>query len=311
MKQIYLLIMTMLLGLTVSMKAQTVISSEVTPNDTNKTEYEAFDEDSIENWDIGTYNYTSLSHSYPTIDICWGRGSADYDRFGIGKLFPETGLIEVKLGTTKFQNYFLDSNITEYDFSYLAVKNASIDFAGIKAEKNEMPYKMWALNLASRSGWGYKLWNGGSFVLYYGTGMTWTSMDISNRPVNASERNAVNNFHKSIRFGTTLESGVKLGITENIGVDFAYNRQIVYPRHLFFYDVVSSIAHGIPQGLASWFAKEVGEKNSKAMPIVYFVLKNAIGYGFYELRTQSMNWPVKTAKPLVYDYFNVSLSFTF
>jgi hypothetical protein len=53
------------------------------------------------------------------------------------------------------------------------------------------------------------------------------------------------------------------------------------------------------------------DRSPYAGPIVHFVLKNALSYGFYELRKKHMNWPVQTVAPLMYENYKVGLTFAF
>jgi hypothetical protein len=46
-------------------------------------------------------------------------------------------------------------------------------------------------------------------------------------------------------------------------------------------------------------------------PVVAFILKGAISYGMYELRSNNMNWPIKTAEPMMFDNYKVGITFTF
>jgi hypothetical protein len=60
-----------------------------------------------------------------------------------------------------------------------------------------------------------------------------------------------------------------------------------------------------------YFIKEIFYASPSAGPIVYFLLKNALSYGIYELRQEKMNWPFSSAPPLSFDSFRFGLMFTF
>ncbi len=56
---------------------------------------------------------------------------------------------------------------------------------------------------------------------------------------------------------------------------------------------------------------EVFESSPAAGPIVNFLLKNALAYGFYELRQEKMNWPFNSEAPIAYDQFKFGVTVVF
>jgi hypothetical protein len=90
-----------------------------------------------------------------------------------------------------------------------------------------------------------------------------------------------------------------------------YERSIVFERHLFWKWAGSGIIEVAAQGLLDAFIKEIFKSSPSAGPIVYFVLKSALGYGLYELRQEKMNWPFSSAPPIAFNNIKFGVTFTF
>ena len=74
----------------------------------------------------------------------------------------------------------------------------------------------------------------------------------------------------------------------------------------------SEIIEGAADGIAGMVARTTfGRSSPKSLPIFNFILRNAVAYGFKELRREKMNWPFDTAAPLNITSWNVGLSVSF
>ena len=80
---------------------------------------------------------------------------------------------------------------------------------------------------------------------------------------------------------------------------------------MFWYWTASELVKGATTGLLGTFINEVGKASPSAVPVVNFVLQNALNYGFYELRQKHMNWPVHTEAPLIFDTFKIGVNVNF
>ena len=118
-------------------------------------------------------------------------------------------------------------------------------------------------------------------------------------------------FEDGVRFGTSSEGGLKIVATSLVTLEVGYERTVVFERHLFWKWAGSGIIEAASQGLLDVFIKEIMKSSPAAGPVVYFVLKSALGYGIYELRQDKMNWPFKSSAPLSFDSFKFGLTFTF
>jgi hypothetical protein len=96
-----------------------------------------------------------------------------------------------------------------------------------------------------------------------------------------------------------------------LSLDVAYERSIIFERHLFMKWVGSGLIEAISQGLLDTFIGRIAKSSPAALPIINVLLKGALAYGLYELRQEKMNWPFPSAPPLSYDQWKVGLTFNF
>ena len=59
------------------------------------------------------------------------------------------------------------------------------------------------------------------------------------------------------------------------------------------------------------FINEILNSSPAAGPVVFFILKSALGYGLYELRQDKMNWPFTSAPPIAFDNIKFGVTFVF
>jgi hypothetical protein len=85
----------------------------------------------------------------------------------------------------------------------------------------------------------------------------------------------------------------------------------VYERHLFWKWAGSGIIELASQGLLDAFIREILKSTPAAGPVVFFILKSALGYGLYELRQEKMNWPFSSAPPMAFDNIKFGVTFVF
>jgi len=117
-------------------------------------------------------------------------------------------------------------------------------------------------------------------------------------------------FSKTLRFGNSFQGGVQFKFN-NIGIDAAYERSVIYSRHLFWKWGGSELIEVTGQWLVDLFVEDILDSSPGAAPVVNFLLKNALSYGIYELRQEKMNWPFETAAPIVFNQFKIGVNFVF
>jgi hypothetical protein len=247
-------------------------------------------------------------HGSPTVDLRYGISGINLKQFS-GK-FADPNLLELKLGYTDEKNYKFKENIVDYDFKYLYLSNISTDIGNVTSASSELENTTWRFGLGKASGYGYKI-GSGAVIPYYSYDLSWSKLDLKNQLIPVEDKDMLDNFNGTFRFGTSTEGGVKIKVIPMLTFDASYERAIIFPKHLFWKWAGSVAIESIGQFLVDDFVSEIMHSSPYAGPVMSFILKNALSYGIYELRQDKMNWPFKSAVPLAYDQFKFGFTVNF
>ena len=243
----------------------------------------------------------------PTISLNYGLAELNHNNLSAS--FSDPNLIEAKFGYTHEDTLWSTSNILKARTNYLTIGNISNDIGG-KSTSGKIKTNSWRVELGWMKGYGYNL-GMSAIIPYYYSSLSWTRIEVKDSLTNISDREILDRFNKSFRFGTTAEGGVRIKLIPNLAVEAGYERAVVFERHLFWKWLGSALIEQGGQWAVDAFVNEIGDSSPFAVPIVNFVLKNAVSYGMYELRKDKMNWPFESAAPLMYDQFKVGVTFIF
>ena len=247
----------------------------------------------------------------PSIDISYGLSNAKLKDSEID--FPRNGMIDLKLGF-KYIGEYKPGNIVRFRNSFV---HGSIISPQIDLKSNDLEAETWRFGMGSATGYGYKISKKTSLVFHNSNSFTWTGYDgnYSAFPYDSSSYNGIFPyivpFNESFRFGTGTEAGILIPVWGIFGLQIQYDRTLVFPRHLFWKWLGSSVIEFAAQGAIDGFIRAILKSTPEAVPIVDFILKNGLSYGLYELRRDKMNWPFNSEKPLLFDSFKLGFTFTF
>jgi len=269
-------------------------------------------------WSLISFPSKAIS---PTIQVFYSASSPsllnekhkDYNDPFSGDFF-KSNFGEIRLGTTMHSMKYPDFGIADYDFSSIYFKYLGPEgFTMNSPLDNEYNLKVLQFGFSGASGYGYRSEDGWfGFYLFTGGTMNWSDVAYSIESGGDIESNtALNTFDGTLRFGESYESGFKIGALGPLNLITSYESMIIYPRHLFWKWTISELIEQIGIGVAGQFAKSIMKKSPELGPIVNWVLKTGIYYGLYELRKTNMNWPYKTAPPLMINSWKLGLSMEF
>lgn len=280
--------------------------------------WDKFDDENYEaNWSLEDnfkYGFFGRKNAFetnaPTIDLLYGNMMPVYDRKEFIAEFAPAALAEVRLGLRNEYKLPPITRIHEYSYSYLSAMYASNKLGGLE-EDDKLNYNAWILTLANHSGYGYRFTESMSLTFYNSNGITFTINDFTDNENEIVKENAeivIDKFSENYHFGENFEAGLKLRLIYNISLDAGFERNAIYRRHMFWMWTGQKIVQGVADGFLDWFLAKVEKSSPVLLPVVHFVLKNAIDYSFYELQKDKMNWPFDTEEALIYDQFKVGLS---
>lgn len=249
-------------------------------------------------------------NSRATMQINYLLNQPSYHKEAFSGSLADNRGFEIKLGSITFDTLASSASIFDYESGFITVKNHNSSWVSAESD-NGIRYNAWAIGLNGHSGYSYKLGEAQRLTLYHGGSLQWTRLEFLDSAESQISQDNLNAFNESFRFGQNFESGIQLRFADNIAFDASYERNVVFPRHLFLNWIISNMTEAAAGGLIDVFVNQVENDSPSFVPIVNFVLKSALSYGFYELRKSDMNWPFSTAAPFTYDSFKVGLTFIF
>lgn len=220
---------------------------------------------------------------------------------------------ELKLGTIKQKNIYGKEDLLKEKYNYFLISNYSSYIKNKNSNLSDINTDTWKLGFGSQTGYGYKFSQSFAIVPYTEGSFNWSRINFAydTNFVTAYDRKIIDLYDESFRLGTSSAGGVKFKMFDNLVLDFSYERQLVFQRVLFWKMAGSYIIEAASQGLLDNFIYKIFESSPYAAPIVSFILKNALSYGFYELRQEKMNWPFKSESSLSFDLFKFGITFIF
>jgi len=253
----------------------------------------------------------------PFLEFNYGFGEPKHKK--LNSDFSETGLVEFKIGYSELEIYESDY-ILELDEKYLFASNISPDLKSGENNITGFDADAWRFGFGNRSSYGYKLGEI-SILPYSQSDFTWTKIDVNNLPdvtilpfplpAVVEDAEILGRYNGTFRFGNSNSAGIKIEISEFIGLNAEYETAVVYPRHLFWKQTGSFLIEQAGLQAVDYFVDEIMDRSPAAAPIVNFILRNSLSYAFYTLKRDDMNWPFKTETPLTYETVKFGLSFAF
>ncbi len=243
----------------------------------------------------------------PAINFSYG--FSDINLKGINSSFAKPNSLELKLGHLRETPIDDSEEIVKYRFTNLFLSYISTELSN-KTNAEGLRSNLWRFGGGWSKGYGYKLGNS-SLVLYNSGSFVWSRFDLKDSPANQEDKEKLDRFNQSFRFGTSTEDGIRIKLFPVIAVGAGYERTIIFERHMVWKWLGSEVIYLAGQGALDAFINEIKDSSPIAVPIVSFILKGALSYGMYQLRQEKMNWPFKTSAPLAYDQFKFGITFIF
>ena len=245
----------------------------------------------------------------PTISLHYG--FSNISRNDVITSFADNNLIELKLGYTTRRSSSYAEYLNRYKYRYIFVAHNSTKLAGGSGTTNDIETNNWRFGFGRASGYGYKLGESASVVPYFAYSMDWTQLDFGDDSLNVNDERVKKLYNGTFRFGSSNEAGIRFQVTRLLTVETGFERSIVFERHLFWKWAGSGILELIAHGLLDAFINEILESSPAAGPVVFFILKSALGWGIYELRQDKMNWPFTSPPPIAFDNIKFGMTFVF
>ena len=265
-----------------------------------------------ENW---KWNWDDVSDMFdwsiqrPSISLDYGL--SDIKRKDVQEEFAENNLIEFKIGYTSMKISKYAQNITRDKYRYFYLANNSTNLAGGKNKSEEINTNTLRFGYGESSGYGYKLGESSTVTMYFTYLLDWTRIDFKDSAYNPEDQRVFNLYDETFRFGNSNEVGIRIQPFSMIALDAGYERSQVFQRHLFWKWAGSSVIEAAAHGVLDAFINEIMKSSPQIGPVVNVILKGALAYGIYELRTDKMNWPFNSAQPITFNNIKFGMTFMF
>jgi len=234
-------------------------------------------------------------------------GISNNSHFNLNTDFAKTGSIEGRIGYLNSSSVFSNSPVESESFVFL--RREAFDL-GTEAKLNEFQTSAWKVGLGNTNGIPYKT-GSVSILPYHGSMLQWAFMKMDTLNLVGPLREFADLYTDGVKCGNRFEGGVKFRFSDQVELGVGFERSVLYPRVKFWHWAGSMLVEGIGQNLVDKFVMKVFRSSPKTAPIVYFLLKNALSYGMYELRKEKMNWPFGSEAPFFSDTYKVNFSFIF
>ena len=271
-----------------------------------------FDEDSFfkDNFQIFSLRKAiGLWTDVPFIEVTYGTANPAIAKSFDGEFSP-VNFISASAGYTE-QGYTSRNRHSRESSTYVRYTNYSDDL-GSERKANELGMYGWQLNFSDREAIGWNISNNFDIMLYHGSSIDWSSLKFNySDNVTLRDQNKMSKIADGARFGQGFTGGIEFKLGQNFGIHCGYEQQQIFPRHKFWKWCGSELIEVVCNGLAEEFSDRVMDNSKIFGPVVYFIIQNAVSYGFYELRKSEMNWPFDTEAPLYLDKFSVGINFAF
>jgi hypothetical protein len=256
------------------------------------------------NWN---FEIPDIAKGKPFIELGFGRADSKINT--LNENLHKNGLAQVKLGyrtqtpidscekLLKYSNHFAELSFLQDN---IWKDNSTSD---LKTETLRFGFG-W------ESGYGYDL--GRSALLLTNTfGVNWNRLRVMDPVSSMADYQKLALYDDAYRFGISHEANIRLQLIPELSVNASYEKNAVFQRVLFWKLSASVLTEAIADGLVNEFIKEVKDSSPFAAPILSFVLKSGVAYGFSELRKEHMNVPFGGEDPLMLATYKFGLTFNF
>ena len=245
--------------------------------------------------------------------ISFRYGFAEYKHNDLQQSFAKPKLYELQLGGFNIDTVRETEKIFHFNHEYLSIINVSADIGGASTS-GELNSDLWRFGFTSENGYGYFLNSPAitpSIILTHSDGIQWSKLNMKDAAVLSADSALLSLYDDTFRFGMNTEAGLKFGITRNLYVDAGFERSVLFRRHLVWKWFASVALESVAQSVVDYIVERIMYSSPTAVPVVRFLLKNGLSYGYYELMKSKMNYPFSSEPPLRSDSFKFGVTFVF
>lgn len=253
------------------------------------------------------WSFLSEGDFEPILEGSYGYGIIDHKLFSAD--LPTAGAIGLKLGFREVKRF--KSWGRKLDERFIIGTYGSSTVPPGKTGTGELYGEWWRAGVGQRSGYGWEI--GRQYLTpYHQYSFNMTNMKFrSLEGLSTADTALVNRVTGKGRLSMSTEGGATVELFSTLSASAGYEATVVYTRMVFPEWIGSYLLLGSAVVVMSSYAEEIVASSPVLGPILYFVLRNAVAYGFfYAFRTQ-MNWPFPSETPFMLHTFKIDVSLRF
>lgn len=243
----------------------------------------------------------------PYIEAGGGPGILSHAEFG-GTL-PKLGTASLKFGYRELKPH--KSRWLKLDDRFLSGSYGSTDFALGETGTAGLSGELWSLGVGHKVGYGYDL---GFLKLVPHHQVTFGATKIqpqSFSTLSAADSAIIGRYYYNTHLSLGTEGGLSTVVFGFLGVHAGFESSVVYPKVVFPQWITSYVLAAGSIVLISEFAEDIVEFSPTLGPIFYFVLRNAVAYGFMYAFSRNQNWPFPSEVPMMNNVLRVIVGIQF
>lgn len=118
--------------------------------------------------------------------------------------------------------------------------------------------------------------------------------------------------YRTSHFGANTSATIGYSIGGTVTIEASYQRVLLYKNHVFFPWLGSLLLEGLAQSALSAALAGAQQRNPSAAAIATLVLRSALSWGIYQLRsTSGQHFPFRGSTPVLWDEFRIGLGLQF
>jgi hypothetical protein len=260
-----------------------------------------------------THNYNRWCswHRSPAMSIDYG--SVQQTLNGFTQPMASLRAFHLKLGGAKISLLDQAANVLEYRYHYGYVATASPDLGGTVGN-GEFAAELWKFGGGWDKGYGYAFGDpegSTGILLTHAQSMALSTVRPRTAFASPADSALFAVFEGALRFGTSMEAGLKIRLTPLVMIESGFERTAVFRRFQVWEWLGSACIEGVGHWVIDRFVSQVEHSSPVAVPLVHFVLKNAYSYAVYQLRRYMMNFPFDSEGSMTFDSFRVGVTLVF
>lgn len=222
--------------------------------------------------------------------------------------------LELDFGNLTSRRFRHATSVAELDATTIRV--AALSPAVAFGDSSRVALEGWRFGFQLSSGHHLGEGSSGVYLLHSG-GWTWSYVRPSTAPRNADSMTtavalATADSYRTSHFGANTCATIGYSIGGTVTIEASYQRVLLYKNHVFFPWLGSLLLEGLAQSALSAALVGAQQRNPSAAAIATLVLRSALSWGIYQLRsTSGQHFPFKGNTPLLWDELRIGIGMQF